>query len=157
MLGAKGELAEHVADRELLLLLDNLEQLLDAAPELADLLARCKGLRVLVTSREPLRIAAEQEYHVQPFVSEEAVGFFGARARVVDPDFQPTDVVAAICSRLDNLPLALELAAARVRVLNLDQILERLERSLQLLTGGTRDAPTANARSPARSAGATTC
>ncbi len=141
VLGAKGELAEHVADRELLLLLDNLEQLLDAAPELADLLAHCQGLRVLVTSREPLRIAAEQEYHVQPFVSEEAVGFFGARARVVDPDFQPTDVVAAICARLDNLPLALELAAARVRMLDLDQILERLERSLQLLTGGTRDAP----------------
>jgi predicted ATPase/Tfp pilus assembly protein PilF len=141
VLGGKGDVGEHIADRELLLLLDNVEQLLDAAPELADLLARCKGLRLLVTSREPLRIAAEQEYHVQPFVSEEAVGFFGARARVLDPDFQPTEVVAAICGRLDNLPLALELAAARVKVLSLDQILERLEHSLKLLTGGTRDAP----------------
>ena len=141
VLGASDELAEHIADKELLLLLDNLEQLLDVAPELADLLSRCGGLRILVTSREPLRIAAEQEYPVPPFVSEEAVGFFGARARIVDPSFQPTPVVAEICSRLDNLPLALELAAARVKVLSLEQILTRLEHSLQLLTGGARDAP----------------
>ena len=111
------------------------------APDLADLLSRCGGLRMLVTSREPLRIAAEQEYPVPPFVSEEAVGFFGARARIVNPNFQPTPVVAKICSRLDNLPLALELAAARVKVLSLEQILTRLEHSLQLLTGGARDAP----------------
>jgi predicted ATPase/class 3 adenylate cyclase len=141
VLEASGDLAEHLGDKELLLLLDNLEQLLDAAPDLADLLARCSGLRIVVTSREPLRVGAEQEYQVQPFVSEEAVGFFNARARVVDPSFAPTEVVGAICARLDNLPLALELAAARVKVLSLEQILTRLERSLHLLTGGARDAP----------------
>jgi predicted ATPase/class 3 adenylate cyclase len=141
VLGAKGELAEHIADKELLLLLDNLEQLLSAAPKLAELLARCGGLRLLVTSREPLRVAAEQEYPVPPLVSEEAVGFFCARARVVRPDFEPSADVAAICRRLDNLPLALELAAARVKVLSLEQILARLEHALPLLTGGRRDAP----------------
>jgi len=141
VLGAKGDLAEHIADKELLLLLDNLEQLLSVGPELAELLARCSGLRLLVTSREPLRLAAEQEYPVPPLVSEEAVGFFCARARVVRPDFQPSDVVGAICGRLDNLPLALELAAARVKVLSLEQILTRLESTLGLLTGGRRNAP----------------
>ncbi len=141
VLGAKGELAEHVADKELLLLLDNFEQLLAAGLQLAELLTRCRGLRVLVTSREPLRISAEQEYPVRPLASEEAIEFFCARARVVRPDFEPSEVVAAICVRLDNLPLALELAAARVKVLSLEQILTRLERSLHLLIGGLRDAP----------------
>jgi predicted ATPase len=141
VLGSKNGLAEHIADKELLLLLDNFEQLVPAAPELAALLARCSGLRFLVTSREPLRLTAEQEYPVPPFVSEEAVDFFAARARVVRPDFQPSEAVAAICRRLDNLPLALDLAAARVGVLSLEQILARLERALPLLTGGRRDAP----------------
>jgi predicted ATPase/class 3 adenylate cyclase len=141
VLGAEGELAEHIAGKELLLLLDNLEQLLAAATDLAGLLASCSGLRLLVTSREPLRVAAEQEYPVPPFVSEEAVGFFSARARAVRPAFQPAKAVAEICRRLDNLPLALELAAARVNVLSLEQILARLERALPLLTGGRRDAP----------------
>jgi predicted ATPase len=141
VLGSKNGLAEHIADKELLLLLDNFEQLLPAASELAALLARCSGLRFLVTSREPLRLTAEQQYPVPPFVSEEAVDFFCARARVVRPDFQPSEAVAAICRRLDNLPLALDLAAARVDVLSLEQILARLEHALPLLTGGRRDAP----------------
>jgi len=100
VLGASDGLADHIAEKELLLLLDNLEQLLEVAPDLADLLSRCSGLRMLVTSREPLRIAAEQEYPVPPFVSEEAVSFFGARARIVNPSFQQTPVVSKICSRL---------------------------------------------------------
>ena len=141
VLGAKGDLGEHIADKELLLLLDNLEQLLAAAPELAALLAGCSGLRLLATSREPLRLAAEQEYPVPPFVPEEAVGFFSARARAVRPDFQPDETVGEVCRRLDNLPLALELAAARVKVLSPEQILARLERALPLLTGGRSDAP----------------
>ena len=141
VLGAKGELAEHIADNELLLLLDNLEQLLAAAPVLAVLLERCSGLKLLVTSREPLRLTAEQEYPVPPFVSEEAVGFFSARARAARPDFQADEAVAEVCRRLDNLPLALELAAARVKVLSPEQILARLEQALQLLTGGRSDAP----------------
>ncbi len=141
VLGATGELPEHIADNRLLLLLDNLEQLLPAASGLAALLARCGGLRLLVTSREPLRLTAEQEYQVPPFVSEEAVGFFCARARAARPEFQPSEAVAEICRRLDNLPLALELAAARVKVLSPTQILARLERRLPLLTGGRRDTP----------------
>jgi predicted ATPase len=141
VVGSKNGLAEHIGDKELLLLLDNFEQLLPAAPELAPVLARCSGLRLLVTSREPLRLTAEQEYPVPPFVSEEALDFFTARARVVRPDFQPSGAVAAICRRLDNLPLALDLAASRVNVLSPDQILARLERALPLLTGGRRDVP----------------
>jgi predicted ATPase len=94
-----------------------------------------------VTSRELLRLAAEREYAVPPLVEQEAVGFFNRRARVVDPAFEPDDDVLAICRRLDHLPLALELAAARVKVLSTKQILGRLERALPLLTGGARDLP----------------
>jgi predicted ATPase len=140
-LGAQGDLGSHIADKELLLVLDNLEQLLPAAPELATLLESCGGLRLLATSREPLRVAAEQEYPVLPFASAEAVEFFVARARGFEPEFEPDDAVAEICRRLDNLPLALELAAARVKVLSPKQILSRLERALPLLTDGRRDAP----------------
>jgi predicted ATPase/class 3 adenylate cyclase len=141
VLGSKNGLADHIADKELLLLLDNLEHLLDSAPELAALLGRCSGLRLLATSREPLRLSAEQEYPVAPFASEEAVDFFCARARAARPDFAPTAALPDICRRLDNLPLALELAAARVKILSLDQILGRLEQALPLLTGGRSDAP----------------
>ncbi len=141
VLGSKNGLADHISDKELLLLLDNLEHLLAATPELAALLERCSGLRVLATSREPLRLSAEQEYPVLPFASEEAVDFFCARARAARPDFVPTRALPDICRRLDNLPLALELAAARVKILSLDQILGRLEQALPLLTGGRSDAP----------------
>jgi predicted ATPase len=141
VLGTKGELAQHIADKELLLVLDNLEQLLAAVPELARLLEACSRLRLLVTSREPLRAAAEQEYPVLPFASDEAVAFFLARARAFKPEFEPDDAIAGVCRRLDNLPLALELAAARVKVLSPEQILVRLERALPLLTDGRRDAP----------------
>ena len=141
VLGAKGELAEHIADNKLLLLLDNVEHLLDAAPELGALVKRCGGLRLLATSREPLRVSAEQEYPVAPFASDEAIDFFSARARAVKPDFAPTAAVTDICRRLDNLPLALELAAARVKILSLEQILARLEQALSLLTGGRLDVP----------------
>ena len=140
-LGAKNGLAEHVADKRLLLLFDNLEHLLEAADELSELLARCPGLELLVTSREPLRLAAEQTYPVPPFAHPEAVGFFAARARAARPDFEVDEHVSDICRRLDDLPLALELAAARVKALSTRQILERLEQRLPLLTGGARDAP----------------
>jgi len=141
VLGAKGELAEHIADKELLLVLDNLEHLLDAAPGLAAIVERCRGLRLLVTSREPLRLSAEQEYPVAPFALEEAVDFFCVRARAAKPDFAPTATLPDICGRLDSLPLALELAAARVKVLSPDQILTRLEQALPFLTHGRRDVP----------------
>jgi predicted ATPase len=140
-LGAKSGPAEHIGDRRVLLVLDNLEQVVAAAAALGDFLAACPNLKLVATSREPLRLAAEQEYAVPPFVEQESVGFFLARARAVRADFQPDDHVLEICRRLDHLPLALELAAARVRALSSAQILERLERSLPLLTGGVRDAP----------------
>ena len=140
-LGAKGDLAEHVANRQMLLVLDNLEQVVEAAPALGELLASCPRLALLVTSREPLRLAGEQEYPVPPFVEEEAVGFFFSRARAARPGFEDDGSLLAICRRLDYLPLALELAAARVKALSPAQILERLEQSLPLLTGGARDAP----------------
>ena len=125
----------------MLLLLDNLEQVVEAAPALGGLLASCPRLALLVTSREPLRLAGEQEYPVPPFVEEEAVGFFFSRARAIRPEFEDDGSLRAICRRLDYLPLALELAAARVKALSPAQILERLEQSLPLLTGGARDAP----------------
>ena len=141
VLGAKNDLAGHIGDKRLLLLLDNLEQLLEAAPALAQLLAATSNLKLLVTSRERLRISGEHEYPVPPLSAHEAVELFGARARAVIPGFAGDNDVAEICRRLDGLPLALELAAARVKVLTPAQILERLERPLDLLTGGLRDAP----------------
>ena len=139
--GAGNGLAEHAADKQLLLLFDNFEHVLAAADELSDVLARCPALELLVTSREPLRLAAEQTYPVPPLAHAEAVGFFAARARAVKPDFEVDAAVSEICRRLDDLPLALELAAARVKALSTRQLLDRLERRLQLLTGGARDAP----------------
>jgi predicted ATPase len=140
-IGASGDLAAHIGNKRMLLLLDNLEQVVEAAPGLAGLLASCPNLSLLVTSRETLHLTAEQEYAVPPFVEQEAVGFFLARARAVRGDFVDDGSVLPICRRLDYLPLALELAAARVKALSQAQILERLEQSLPLLTGGPRDAP----------------
>jgi predicted ATPase/class 3 adenylate cyclase len=140
-LGTKDGLAEHIAAKRLLLLLDNFEQVLDAASGLGNLLAVCPNLKILATSREPLHLSAEQEYPVPPFVHEEGVSFFLARARAVKPDFEADGAVSEICRSLDGLPLALELAAARVKVLSPKQILERLEESLALLATGARDLP----------------
>jgi predicted ATPase/class 3 adenylate cyclase len=140
-LGAKVGLADHIADRSMLLLFDNFEQVVEAAADLSGLLTSCPNLDLLVTSREPLHVTGEQEYPVPPLVHEEGVGFFLARARAVDPGFQPDDAVSEICHRLDELPLALELAAARVKALSTEQILDRLEQRLPLLTGGARDLP----------------
>jgi predicted ATPase len=140
-LGARGEPADHIGERRMLLVLDNFEQVVDAAPQLGELLSVCSNLRLLVTSRELLRLAAEREYPVPPLVEQESVGFFLARARGARPGFEPDEHVLPICRRVDHLPLALELAAARVRAMTTAQIRERLERSLPLLTGGARDAP----------------
>ena len=140
-LGSKNGLAGHIADKRLLLLFDNFEHLVEAAADLAALLTSCPHLDLLVTSREPLHVTGEQEYPVPPFVHEEGVGFFLARARAVQPDFRSADAVPEICRRLDDLPLALELAAARVKALSSVQILERLDQRLALLTGGARNLP----------------
>jgi predicted ATPase len=133
-LGAKDGLAEHIAERELLLLLDNLEQVIEAAPELASLVEACPSLRLLVTSRERLRVRGEVEYQVLPLGDPDAVELFCARART-----KPDETVHQLCRALDNLPLALELAAARASLLSPRQILDRLSGRLDLLKGG-RDA-----------------
>ena len=137
--GSENGLADHIADKRLLLLLDNFEHLIAAARDVAELLASCPNLRLLVTSRTLLQIQGEQAYPVPPLAPPEGVELFTARARAADPVFVPTPAVEEICAKLDNLPLALELAAARVRVLSPEQLLERLGARLDLLTGG-RDA-----------------
>jgi predicted ATPase/class 3 adenylate cyclase len=133
-LGAKEGLAEHIGERETLLLLDNLEQVVEAAPELASLLESCPNLVLLVTSRELLRVRGEVEYPVPPLASPEAVALFCERTGL-----EPSGEIAELCVRLDNLPLAVELAAARTKALSPTQILERITQRLDLLKGG-RDA-----------------
>jgi predicted ATPase len=139
--GARNGLAEHIGQTATLLLFDNFEHVIEAADDLAGLLAASPELKLLVTSREPLHVTGEQEYPVPPLGRQDSVEFFSARARAVKPDFGADVAVAEICRRLDDLPLALELAAARVKALSPRQILERLEQRLPLLTGGARDAP----------------
>ena len=138
-LGAPGELAATIGDRRLLLVLDNFEHLIDAAPALSELLAGCPNLDLLVTSRERLRIAGENVYPVPVLARAEARELFTTRARAVSPDFTPDATVDLLCERLDDLPLALELAAARTVMLSSEQLLERLGSRLDLLRGG-RDA-----------------
>jgi len=133
-LGAKDSLPEHIGERELLVLLDNFEQVVEAAPELASLVESCPNLSVLVTSRELLRVRGEVEYSVPPLAEPEAVELFCARSRL-----KADHAIAELCRRLDNLPLAVELAAARASVLSPAQILDRLSQRLDLLKGG-RDA-----------------
>jgi len=127
-----------------LLILDNLEQVISAAPALARLLAECPGLTILATSREVLHLSVEHEYQVPP-LGEAAIDLFVERARgirpdaVRDPDTLAT--VSAICTRLDGLPLAIELAATRLRHLSPDSVLARIDDRFSLLTGGARDLP----------------
>ncbi|HEV8401961.1 MAG TPA: adenylate/guanylate cyclase domain-containing protein [Candidatus Limnocylindrales bacterium] len=139
--GARDGLAEHIGDATTLLVFDNFEHLTEAAADVARLLGSCSGLDLLVTSREPLHVAGEQEYPVPTLSRADALGLFTTRAQAVRPDFGGDSAVVDICRRLDDLPLALELAAARVKALSPAQILERLEHRLPLLTGGARDAP----------------
>lgn len=133
-IGATDELTDHVADREMLLVLDNLEQVVEAAPELAGLVEACPNLRLLVTSRERLRVRGETEYQVPPLAEPEAIELFCARSGLA-----ANDAIAELCHRLEELPLALELAAARASVLSPAQILDRLAKRLDVLQGG-RDA-----------------
>jgi predicted ATPase/transcriptional regulator with XRE-family HTH domain len=152
-------LARFLHDRHLLLVLDNVEHLLPAAPDIAGLLAGSPGLTVLATSREPLALRGEQQHPVPPLAippgggeptatdigSTPAVQLFVARTRQIRPEFDLRDgdapAVAAICRRLDGLPLALELAAAHTKTLPPTALLARLGRRLPLLTRGYRDLP----------------
>jgi len=140
-LGSEDVLAEAVGDKRLLLVLDNFEHLVDAAPNLAETIVSCPRLTVLITSREPLHVDGEWEFAVDPLREREAVALFLQRATAVRSDFAPNGEVAEICRRLDCLPLAIELAAARVKVLELPALLQRLEQRLPLLAGGSRSAP----------------
>jgi predicted ATPase len=133
---------EDLAHRNALLLLDNFEHVLDAASEVATLLSAGSSAKVLATSRAPLRIQGECEYAVDPLPEQDAVELLVQRARSVRRDFAPDECATEICRRLDGLPLALELAAARLRSLDAAALLERLDHRLPLLTGGARDAPT---------------
>jgi predicted ATPase/class 3 adenylate cyclase len=124
-----------------LLVLDNFEHVLDAAPAVADLLARVPGPTILVTSRTPLRLSMEAEFALDPLPHEAAVELFLDRARAVRRGLEPSATVDEICSRLDGLPLALELAAARLKLLDPPTLLSRLDTRLPLLTRGPRDVP----------------
>jgi predicted ATPase/class 3 adenylate cyclase len=138
-LGSKNGLAEHISDKTMLCLFDNFEQVVDAGPELAGLLAECPNLDVLVTSRERLRVSGEQTYPVPPLVESDGEALFTTRARAVDPVFTPSESVRELCLRLDELPLALELAAARTALFSPEQLLDKLSQRLDLLKG-SRDA-----------------
>ena len=140
-LGAKESLEGHIGDKQLLLLLDNFEHVLEAAPMLANLLGACANLNALVTSREPLHLGGEQGFPVPTLALAEAVDLFRVRARAVRPDFDANGEVSEICLRLDTLPLAIELAAARAKVLSPAAILSRLTQRLPLLAGGPQDLP----------------
>lgn len=124
-----------------LLLIDNFEHVLDAAPVVARLLTESLETKVLTTSRAPLRIAGEREYPLDVLPAGEALALLTERARAVRPDFQPDEAARQICAKLDGLPLALELAASRLRSLGSAALLQRLEQRLPVLTGGLRDAP----------------
>jgi predicted ATPase len=152
--------AEYLKEWELLLILDNFEQVVEAAPRVAELLASCPYLKVLTTSREVRHLSSERVFPVPPLAlpdlkrlpedvqslsGYEAVAFFVERARAAKPDFrlsaQNAAVVAEICARLDGLLLGIQLAAARIKLLSSREILDRFRRRLRLLKGGTRDAP----------------
>jgi predicted ATPase/class 3 adenylate cyclase len=151
-------LTQHIGDQRLLLVLDNFEQVTAAAGSIVDLLTACPQLKVLVTSRAALHVSGEHAYVVPPLslpardiksnqdvTASEAVTLFVERARAANPSFSVTDanapLLVEICRRLDGLPLAIELAAARSRMLPPQAMLARLDRRLQLLTGGGRDRP----------------
>lgn len=151
--------AEALRARQLLLVLDNFEQVTSAAVEIEHLLAACPTLTILVTSRAVLHLAREREYHVPPLtvpdpahlpapsdlLAYDAVALLAQSARAVVPDFTLTEVnagpVAAICARLEGVPLAIQLAAARIKLLPPAALLSRLDQQLAVLTGGPQDAP----------------
>src|SRR5438034_150387 len=154
-----GLLSAFLREKRLLLVLDNFEQVVDAAGQVAALLAACPKLKIVVTSRMPLHVQAEHEIAVPPLAlpdpkhlpdlvelsQYEAVALFIVRAQAVKPDSQVTNAsapaIAEICVRLDALPLAIELAAARIKLLPPQALLARLNQRLQVLTGTSRDVP----------------
>ena len=153
------QVTEYLSSRNLLLVLDNVEQVIDAAPFVAELLDACPDLVILATSRRVINLSAATNYFVEPLLLPEtgqavtlddalaydAVRLFTDRAQAADARFALTNEnaahVVAVCRRLEGVPLAIELAAARTRVLSVEMIEHRLDQSLHLLSGGPRDAP----------------
>jgi predicted ATPase/transcriptional regulator with XRE-family HTH domain len=137
-----GQVQAFLYEKHILLVLDNVEQVLDCVSFVADLLASCPRLYVLVTSRMPLRLRAEQELRLAPLVLEDAVALFCERAQAGRPGGEyAVSEVAAICEQVDRLPLAIELAAMHVKVLALPELCKQLTHRLALLRGGARDLP----------------
>ena len=152
-------LRRSLGNKQMLLILDNFEQLLDASPAVVELLGACPNLKVLVTSREALHVHGEQQFPVPPLATADpenlppiqtlgsipAVALFTERAQAVKPGFVLTEenagVITAICTRLDGLPLAIELAAARIRLFSPQEMQTRLDSKLSVLTGGPRNLP----------------
>jgi predicted ATPase/class 3 adenylate cyclase len=134
-------LCAYLAEKELLLVLDNFEGLVEGAAELMELLSGASAPTLLVTSRQRLHLSAEREYEVLPLREPDAVALFHERVSAIEPRVTLNGEVPEICRRLDGLPLAIELAAARTKVLAPRALLERLERRLPLLTGGPHDLP----------------
>jgi len=152
--------AGHLRSRETLLVLDNFEHVLEAAPLVGALVSGAPGVNAICSSRAALRLSGEHEYVVPELAPEDAVVLFAERAKAIDGEFRlngDARVVAEICRRLDGLPLAIELAAARTKVLTRQGLLDRLDRRLPLLTGGARDLPDRRGRSETPSRGATSC
>ena len=143
--GAGQSLPAFMAARRILLVVDNMEQVASSGPDLAGLLDAAAEVRMLATSREPLHVSVEQVMPIEPMSVDDAVSLFAARASATLPSFVLEDsdraAVEQICRRLDGLPLAVELAAARINVLAPDAMLARLSDRLKLLTGGARDQP----------------
>ncbi len=168
-------LKDYLREKRMLLVLDNVEQVLEAAPMVTELLSTAPRLTVVATSRIPLRLYGEHEFAVPPLslpdrkdpqpverlTQYEAVRLFIERAKAVKADFSVTNenalAVAEICAHLDGLPLAIELAAARIKLLPLEAMRTRLGNRLKFLTGGARDLPERQRTLRAPSSGATSC
>jgi predicted ATPase/class 3 adenylate cyclase len=143
-LSLEDALERFLKDQELLLVLDNLEHLLDAAVQIGELALKAPSLKTILSSRAPLRVSGEQEYPLPELADDDAVALFSERAQAIKPDFRlngDAPAVAQICRLLDGLPLAIELAAARAKVLSPMALLARLDQRLPVLTGGARDVP----------------
>ena len=150
-------LSDHIGSKRLLLLLDNFEQIVEAAPTVSSLLAETPNTKVLVTSREPLQIESEQRYPVEPLPDGDAVALFTERAAAVEHGFQATEAVGEICRRLDGLPLAIELAAARVALLSPDDLLTDSSSGCRCWPRARATRLSVNRPCARRSSGATSC
>src|SRR5207247_1542648 len=148
-IGAPDDLAGFLRGRELLILLDNFEHLLDAAPAVSTVLAASSGLRILVTSRAPLHLSGEREYRLEPLPAKDAAALFVERARAIGRELAPDSTVEAICRRLVGRPLAVQLEAARTNVPAPERRLVARNWAVPLLAGVQADAHRRQPQRPA--------